>query len=77
MVYYRIRPGAAMLWLPAVSAAGGADRAWRGLVALGAERDLPRRALRGAVSGAVLDVRFAGGVSEFAGAGRNGAGSTA
>ena len=53
-----------------VSAAGDADGAGRGAVAFGAECDLSRRALRGAVSRAVLDVCFAGGLSELAGAGK-------
>ena len=70
MVYYGIRPGAAMLWLPAFLAAGDSDGAGRGIVAFGAERDLSRCALRGAVSGAILVVRFAGGVPEFARAGQ-------
>ena len=66
MVYYRIRPTWPMLLVPGFSAARGADGSGRGLVAFGAERDLPRRALRRAVSGAVLDVRFAGGLSQLA-----------
>ena len=46
-----------------VLAAGGAyNRPGCGPVALGAQRDLPRRALRGSVPGAVLDVRLAGGL---------------
>ena len=70
MVYYRIRPDAARSLVTRVSVAGGADGAGRRPVALCVERDLSRRALRAAVSGAVLDVCFAGGVSEFARSGQ-------
>ena len=49
-----------------VFAAGSADGPGRGPVALGAQRDLPRRALRGPVFGAVLDVRLACGLSQLA-----------
>ena len=75
MVYYRVAPHAAVLLLPGNSRSGGPlvsgfsvagsiDRARRRTVAVGAERDLPRRAVRAAVSGAVLDVRLPGRLSE-------------
>src|SRR5450755_3174617 len=44
-----------------VSAAGDPDSAWRGTVALSNECYLPGRALRDAVPGAILAVRFSGG----------------
>src|SRR5205814_135222 len=46
------------------SVTGGIDRPRRRTMAVGAERHLPRRAVRPAVSGAVLDVRLPGRLSE-------------
>jgi hypothetical protein len=45
---------------------GDPDSAWRGTVALSNECYLPGRALRDAVPGAILAVRFSGGVSQLA-----------
>ena len=56
MAYYRIVPSPAILAFSLLPAAGGLDRAGRGVVALRPERHLPRRALRDSVSGAVLAV---------------------
>ena len=62
MVYYGIRPERRGAMAARLSVAGDSDRARRGALAFGAERDLSRRALRAAVSRAILDVRFARGV---------------
>ena len=65
MLYYRIQAGWPML-LSRFSAAGGADGAGRGSLAIGVECDLSRRAIRGSFSCAILDVRVAGRVSKLA-----------
>ena len=65
MLYYRIRPRVGDTVAAGFSVARGADGAGRGTVAFGAECNLSRRAIRGAVSRAILAVRFACGVSEF------------
>src|SRR6516165_5764223 len=49
-----------------VFAAGSADGARRWAVALGTECDLSRRTLCGSLPSTVLDVRFAGSLSQFA-----------
>ena len=66
-----LRPGAhgGRPVAPPVSSAGRCDRAGRGIVALGHERHLPGRALHGALSHPVLDVRLARGLSQQPGAG--------
>ena len=66
MIYYGIRPGVAILWLPAFLLLAILTALGVGLWLVGAERDLSRRALRIAVSGAILDVCFARGLPEFA-----------
>ncbi len=64
MVYYHHAPTIHVLWLPAFHPAGAGGRGRHGVLALRDEREIPRRALRGAVSRAVLDVRFADHLSE-------------
>ena len=76
MVYYGIRPRADGVVAAGVPAAGGADGAGRGAVAFGAECDLSRRAIRDAISRAVLDVRVAGGLSRARWCRQNGDGCT-
>ena len=76
MIYYRIRPTAAMLWFPAFPVAGHLAGAGRGPVAFRHERHLSGRSLRRALPGAILAVRFSSGLSQLARAAEDGAGFT-
>ena len=66
MIYYHIQPTAALLWFPAFLLLAILLALGVGLWLSAHERDLSRRALRAAVPGAILAVRFAGGLSQLA-----------
>jgi hypothetical protein len=70
MIYYGIHLTGAVIWFPAFLLLAVLTALGVGTVALGAECHLPGCALRDAVRHSILDVRFAGGVSEFACAGK-------
>ncbi len=59
MVYYKRVPTAHVLLVATVSFAGAVRGRRRRVLAFGDEREVPRRAIRGSVLGAVLDVRLA------------------
>ena len=77
MAWYRVVPGAALVWLPLLTLLAVATAFAVSLWLVGAERPLPRRALRRAVPDAVLAVRDAGRVSRVARAGAVAGRSTA
>ncbi len=77
LAYYHIRPGLPLLWLPVFLFLAVLMALGVGPVALGDERDVPRRALRRAFSHSVVAVRVRPWPTRAPSFPRSGAGSTA